>query len=71
MVNRKQNYERPVVGGKGVHIDSYVVLCGPKSPRRMLGIPVDGTSFAGIVPVEDVREEVMYPTRGQGKRKTG
>jgi len=69
MANRKQNYERSVVGGKGVHIDSSVVFCGPKSPRRMLWIPVDDISFAGIVPVEDVRETVMYPTRGQGKRK--
>jgi len=70
MANGRQKHERSVVGGKGVHIDSSGVFCGPKSPRKMLGIPVDDTSFAEIVSVEDVRKEAMYPTHGQGKRKT-
>ena len=53
-----------------MHIDSFVAFCGPRIPRRTLGIPVDDTPSAGIVLAEIAHEKVGYPTRAQGKRKT-
>jgi hypothetical protein len=41
-----------------VHIDSFVALCVPKSPRRMPRILVDDTPVAGIVLVKTVHEKV-------------
>jgi hypothetical protein len=67
--DRRQDYECSVVGGKGVHIDSFGALDGPKSHRKMLGTPVVDTSFVGVVPVEAAHGRVVYPTREQGMKK--